>query len=86
MPLCSDEIYWGEIRATNLPPRLSTTVFPTQNGDCPLPAYRRVSYLLTLTVLCVGGLICCFVRINTRDNVCYGGWFYTSVYKAITII
>ena len=25
MPLCSDEIYWGEIRATNLPPRLSTT-------------------------------------------------------------
>ena len=25
MPLCSDEIYWGEIRATNLPPRHHTT-------------------------------------------------------------
>ena len=25
MPLCSDEIYWGEIRATNLPPRHITT-------------------------------------------------------------
>ena len=42
-------------------------------------AYRRASYLLTLTVMCVGGLIRCFVRINTHVTMCVLGGGSTQV-------
>ena len=42
MPLCSDEIYWGEIRATNLPPRHHTTTTQPTRGFDPCKLTTKV--------------------------------------------
>ena len=45
MMLCSDEIYWGEIRATNLPPRHHTTatyLYSDKDKEKTYPGYTHV--------------------------------------------
>ena len=53
MPLCSDEIYWGKIVATNPPQRLSTTL-----------VFDIVITIIWL-LLCIISIIIVFLIIDT---------------------